>query len=450
MRRLTALWLLVLLALPAVASAGAGGGTSGFGGGGGGGGGGFSGGGGGIGGGGGAAAGGASFVGFFGLIAVVLVVLLLSWLNRQRMGAAYRRRRGERAHAVRLAAAEAAEDDAWFDPDAVRTESEALFRRVQDAWTRQDERALGELLDRDLLVEWRRRIADFRRRGWVNHVTIAGEVDVEYLGLVNRDDDDEDRVSVRITATLQDVTVDRMGRRLTRDDAGGSDVKTVSEWWVLRRAAERWRLESIEQDAEGRHILDEPLVASPWSDEAGLRDEALLEGAAADAVPEGVAIAEVADLDFEGEARAAAMDLSLADGRFSPDVIEVAVRRAASGWATAVDGDDARLEAVARPEAVRSLLRPQGEGTRLVVRGPRVTRMTVAGLDAGAQPPTVTVELQLAGRRYVENRDTLERLSGDPARERTWAETWVLALDGDAANPWRVARTSATPRAATA
>ena len=66
--------------------------------------------------------------------------------------------------------------------------------------------------------------------------------------------------------------------------------------------------------------------------------------------PTEVGIAEVADLDFAGDAHAAALDLSLADGRFAPDVLEITARRAATAWAEAVDGDDARLQ-VDRPRA---------------------------------------------------------------------------------------------------
>jgi hypothetical protein len=59
-----------------------------------------------------------------------------------------------------------------------------------------------------------------------------------------------------------------------------------------------------------------------------MRDQALVERATADALPEGANIAELADLDFDGDARAQVNDLSLADGRFAPDVLEVAARRA--------------------------------------------------------------------------------------------------------------------------
>ena len=40
-------------------------------------------------------------------------------------------------------------------------------------------------------------------------------------------------------------------------------------------------LASIEQGAEGAHVLEEQIVATPWSDDHSLRDEALIEGAVA-------------------------------------------------------------------------------------------------------------------------------------------------------------------------
>ena len=44
-------------------------------------------------------------------------------------------------------------------------------------------------------------------------------------------------------------------------------------------------LVSIEQGAEGMHAIDEAIVATEWSDETALKDEALIEGAVQDAVP---------------------------------------------------------------------------------------------------------------------------------------------------------------------
>jgi hypothetical protein len=72
----------------------------------------------------------------------------------------------------------------------------------------------------------------------------------------------------------------------------------------------RWIVASIEQDAEGRHVLDEDVVASPWSDDRRLQDASMMDVAANDKLPEGVSTAEVASLDYAGNGRAAALDLS--------------------------------------------------------------------------------------------------------------------------------------------
>jgi predicted lipid-binding transport protein (Tim44 family) len=165
-----------------------------------------------------------------------------------------------------------------------------------------------------------------------------------------------------------------------------------------------------------------------------------VEGAVADQVPEGTRVAEVADLQYDGDAHAAAMDLSLADGRFAPDVLEVAARRAVSAWAQAIDGDDALLDAIATPAAKRELLYAgdTSGAVRMVVRGPVVNRIRIVSLDAGAEPPAMTVEVDLTGRRYVEDRDTTAVLAGSRRRQASFTERWTFALNGDAEQPWRI------------
>src|SRR3954454_2789539 len=208
MRRVLTLLLFLVLTLPATALAGAGGGTSGFGGGGGGGGG-FSGGGGGFSGGGGTTTGGGfSLIAFAIVFVVIFATAFVSWIKRESIKRAYHRRRAQRADRVRAAAAEASEDDAWFASDAVTADAERLFRDVQAAWDARDEAALQRMIGPDLHVEWTRRLKDFARKGWHNRVEVHGDVQVEYLGLVNREDDTQDRVCVRITSTLRDCVVD--------------------------------------------------------------------------------------------------------------------------------------------------------------------------------------------------------------------------------------------------
>jgi predicted lipid-binding transport protein (Tim44 family) len=74
----------------------------------------------------------------------------------------------------------------------------------------------------------------------------------------------------------------------------------------------------------------------------------------------------------------------------------------------------------------------------MVVRGPVVNRIRIVSLDAAAEPPTMIVEVDLTGRRYVENRDTAAVVAGSRTRKTSFTERWTLSLTGDEAQPWRI------------
>jgi predicted lipid-binding transport protein (Tim44 family) len=376
----------------------------------------------------------------FGLFGLFLLYLLIHSIR-------YRRKLRERDARVRTASAEAAEDDAYFASDELERHAIALFRAAQLAWDARDRAALAKLVGPDLLVEWNRRLDDFDRKGWHNRVEVLGEPSVLYVGITNREDDDEDRTVVRIDAKLRAYVLDSNGRKVMHKGEK-DELVTLVEYWTLGRRDGQWMVQSIEQRAEGDHQLDEPIVASPWSDQQRLEDEALTELAVADALPEGFTTADLAEVEFDGDARARALDLSLADARFGPDVLEAAARTAVGAWAEAVDGDDAALERVASPEAVGELLYggDASRRTRLVVRGPRVKRIQIAAVEVERVPATMTVELELGGNRYVEDRDTTSVVSGSRDSPTTFTERWTLALDpkqkdgGDGPDeaPWRI------------
>jgi predicted lipid-binding transport protein (Tim44 family) len=371
----------------------------------------------------------------FGLFGVFLLYLLIHSIR-------YRRKLRERDRRVRTASAEAAEDDAYFASDELERHAVALFRAAQMAWDTRDRAALSKLVGPDLLVEWNRRLDDFDRKGWHNRVEVLGEPSVLYVGITNREDDDEDRAVVRIDAKLRAYVLDSNGRKIMRKGEK-DELMTLVEYWTLSRRDGQWMVQSIEQRAEGDHHLDEPIVASPWSDLQRLEDESLTELAVADALPEGFTTADLAEVEFDGDARARALDLALADARFGPDVLEAAARTAVGAWAEAVDGDDAALERVASPEAVEELLYAgdAGRRTRLVMRGPRVKRIQIAAVQVEQVPATMTVDVELGGNRYVEDRDTTTVLSGSKDSATTFTERWTLALDGPDEAPWRLVQT---------
>src|SRR3954468_17912323 len=184
--------------------AAAGGGSGGYGGGGGGGGGGF--------GGGGGSGGSGDMPGWLWILIIAGAFLFfgLSALSTWR----YARRRRARMAKVALAAAEAREDDPDFDPETVQNAAAALFVEIQRRWTEREVDGLTELVRAALTVEWRRRLDDFAAKGWHNIVTVEDGPEIEYAGLVNRAGEEEDRVVVRVSATLEDYVEDGDGRAI--------------------------------------------------------------------------------------------------------------------------------------------------------------------------------------------------------------------------------------------
>jgi predicted lipid-binding transport protein (Tim44 family) len=68
--------------------------------------------------------------------------------------------------------------------------------------------------------------------------------------------------------------------------------------------------------------------------------------------------------------------------------------------------------------------------------------LRIVGLDAGAQPPTMTIEVDLTGRRYLENRDTAAVVAGSRTRKSSFTERWTLSLSDDERQPWRITSVS--------
>ena len=365
------------------------------------------------------------------------------------VSAVQRKLRRKRVHEVEVAAAEAGEDDERFLPERLQAAAEQLFRDAQKGWDARDRARLATLLDPDLLVEWERRLDDFDAKGWHNRAEVLGDVRVEYVGVTNREEAADDRVVVLIEAKLRAYVVDRGGNKVLRKDET-DDTVDLSQYWTLGLREGRWILLSIEERSEGEHHLSEPIVASPWSDDERLRDEAVIETATADGLPAGFKPADLVDLDFAGDARGAASDLAVADARFAPDVLEAAARQVVEAWALAVDGDDAPLEQLASRSALYELLYEgdDSEKTRIVVRGPGVRRISIVALDAKAEPATMTIEVELGGRRYVQDRDTAAVLSGSKDEATVFTERWTLSLDGPVSHPWRL--TAVSPGVASA
>lgn len=340
---------------------------------------------------------------------------------------------------TRSAAAEAGLDDPRYEPERVQAYVADLFCAIQAAWSQDDRARLASLVGPDLMVEWEERLRDFALKGWSNEVQVRGPVHVDYVGLRNVADAQERSVTVRVSARVRDVVIDRDGQTIHRRHSL-LDTYHICEYWTLTpRADDGWLLASIEQHREGLHELDEPLIPSPWSDTASLRREATLEQARERSV-ENAEIAGIAGADFAEDARAAALDLSLVDDRFAPRVLAGEVEQAVRAWVEAIDGGDDALAGFAGGEVLNELLYPgdPDRRRRLVVRGLKVESMRILELDARENPPSMLVELRVSGHRYLEDRSTTTVVVGDRSVTTSFAPRWRMELTLDETHPWRI------------
>jgi hypothetical protein len=349
-------------------------------------------------------------------------------------------RRRKRARRVGLLAEGAVLDDSMFAPEVVEAAARHLYDEIVAAWNADDHRRLASGLGHELFVEWDRRLAELRRRRHRNLVERRGRLHVEYIGLVDRSGDVADRVVVHVRARMRDAIYDDRGRIVFRD-ANDNGKRTWSEYWTLGKRDGRWILLSVEEEREGGYHLDDPVVASP-SDDERLHDEAVIErGVAASVRPDRFAeVAGAVPLEFAGNTRMAALDLAQLDGRWAPDVLEVAARRAVLAWAEAVDGNHQPLIDIAGRHTTNALLYPESHRrSRLVIRGPELKNLRIIHLEPAAKPPTMTVEATISAHRYIESRNTGAVLFGSKTRTDTFCEQWDLALTHHHETPWRIA-----------
>ena len=74
-----------------------------------------------------------------------------------------------------------------------------------------------------------------------------------------------------------------------------------------------------------------------------------------------------------------------------------------------------------------------------MVRGLQIRQIHIAGLDPAATPPSMVIEVELTGRRYLEDRTTAAVVSGSQSRASDFTERWTMTLSGDERQPWRIA-----------
>jgi predicted lipid-binding transport protein (Tim44 family) len=432
-RRILVLATVVALTSPAVAYARGGGGSHGFSGGGshggGGGGGGFH----------GSGTGGFAFVGGTGggyvtALVILVVIALVLWLKFRARKAggggglntasdrtAHRSdaQARERAAQVEARVDVLGDTDTTFDLDALKQRAVWLYTTAQRAWTDRDHATLQQILSPVLYGKWADELNDYESRGEVNVVEIVSGPTVELIDVANRDGELNDTVTFRISATLNDYVRRANGSRAVRKDDSSSPV----EYWTLRKnEAGDWIAASVEQAAEGAHHLTAAIETDGWDQKAVAR-EAVLEVAEQSSVTGVSDILSLTGISWSTDADAAAVDLSLLDGRFDKAVLEVAVEQFLEEWVM----NDGSLDFT----SVRT-------ANRTVMRNAAVESIEVRSLVSREPVIVFRVAVGAQGVYYEVDRRTEEVLQGDAHKRRSVTLEFDLRLDGPSAKGWTV------------
>lgn len=335
----------------------------------------------------------------------------------------------EHAHATRAryAAVEAAEDNQSFSPEVIEQSVADVVALAKGVWLDGTSGALEERLDGSLVKAWARSCQSSLGTG----LEAAGKPSVDFLSVINRGDEAEDRVVVRVRLRLR--------CKYPRLRTPSAYRVHLDQRWTFGRRGSDWLLLSVGGDPLAGPVLAAPLIPTPSSDTVRLREESLAELADAQKVGDDVVLSDLVSAD-EPPAFAL-LDLSLADSRFLPVLIAAELAHLVEAWEGAVDGAEAPLEALASAEARTALLRP-GHRTRLVVRDAVLKSWEPTRLDLSRQPPAIEVRLEVEAVRYVV-RDDGRAVAGNQTDPRRMTVTWTLELTEAGRAPWRlVASTS--------
>ena len=170
--------------------------------------------------------------------------------------------RARRAH---YAATEAAEDDPIYAPDAIEHYVATVVALAESQWQGGGHGALEGAPDADLIRRWARWLELRFGRG----LEVSGKPSIDLIGVVNRHDEQEDRVVVRIRLHLH-CPHPKVGLIATRS-------MHVDERWTLGHRNGRWGLISMGDDPFVGPELTAPLIPTPSFDTERLREESLAE-----------------------------------------------------------------------------------------------------------------------------------------------------------------------------
>ena len=328
--------------------------------------------------------------------------------------------RAKRAH---FAAVEAAEIDSSFSPDVIERSVTQVVALADSFWRAGGRGALEGCPDAGLIKAWAR-----SRQAWLGTgLKARGKPSIDLLRVVNREDEQEDRVVARVRVHVH-CKHPRLGLVATR-------YVHLDERWTLGRSDSRWVLLSVDGDPLAGPVLTSPLVPTPSDDTERLQEESLAELANTQKVGSDVSLSYLVSVDEPPAV--ALLDLALVDGRFLPALIAAELAHLLEAWEEAVTGSEAPLEELASAKARAALLRPSAR-TRLMVHDAVLKSWEPTTLDLARRPPAIELKLDVEAVRYVVGNDGRYR-GGNETDPRRMDLRWTLQLTDSARTPWRLA-----------
>jgi hypothetical protein len=147
---------------------------------------------------------------------------------------------------------------------------------------------------------------------------------------------------------------------------------------------------------------------------------------------ESARLVQAASLDIRAPVAETMRHAGASNDWLTADRVSQAARRAVAAWATATDGDDTTLSAIAEPDAAHWLMHPVRKPWH-VAPGPRVTGIEIRGLEADAEPARLRITFHFAGRRQYEDPG---QARGDADGETVFVGMLDLELAGSGS--WRI------------
>jgi hypothetical protein len=327
----------------------------------------------------------------------------------------------EHTRAIRghYAAVEAGEDAPEFAPEAIEVVVAQIVALADSVWGHTESSKGTVRPDANIVRAWAWSWSS--RLG--KELSADGTPSVDVLHLINRHDEDEDRVVLRVRLHIH-----------CSQPTWGQHNAHCDERWTLGRRGPDWQLLSVSGDPLAGPVLHAPFVTDPSADTERLTEESLAELSMADKISSGFALSEL--VPVEEPPPIALADLSVVDPRFTPSLLGAALTHLLESWEMAVTGSEEPLAERASVESRDALLRPDANH-RLFVRDVTLTSWEVIKLQLDRTPPAVDVELQVVAVRYIVAGGSAIR-AGNTTEPCPMTLAWTLEFTGSTEVPWRL------------